>query len=171
MLQKKICLLGSFAVGKTSLIRRYVDSIFSEAYQTTLGVKIDKKVVSVDDDAVSLIVWDVQGEDHSQDILPAYLQGMAGYLLVVDPTREYTMSNAWLLRSQIEEAVGSTPFVLALNKCDLKQEWTIDPNILEYLQEGAIATIETSALTGAGVEKCFESLADALLHPEGEPSV
>jgi len=71
----------------------------------------------------------------------------------------------------IVDAVGNTPFVLALNKSDLKQDWVIDPNILEYLQEGAIATIETSALTGAGVEKCFELLASALLHPEGEPSV
>mgnify|MGYP000274175618 CR=1 FL=1 len=163
MIQKKICLLGNFAVGKTSLVRRYVDSLFSEEYQTTLGVKIDKKTLSIDGQKMAMILWDVQGEDHAQDILPAYLQGMAGYLLVVDPTREYTMTNAILLKSQINESLGQVPFVVALNKCDIKEQWDISDEVRSYLTAGALAVVETSAKSGEGVEECFEALASEFL--------
>ena len=65
MLQKKICMLGGFSVGKTSLVRRFVKSIFSETYLTTVGVKIDKKSVALPDKTVDLILWDLAGEDDS----------------------------------------------------------------------------------------------------------
>jgi GTPase SAR1 family protein len=76
-LQKKICMLGGFSVGKTSLVKRFVESVFSEAYLTTVGVKIDKKAVDLGDRAVNLILWDVAGEDghlHHQDDVPAWLR-------------------------------------------------------------------------------------------------
>ena len=63
VLQKKICMLGGFSVGKTSLVKRYVQSIFSETYLTTVGVKIDKKTVDLSDRIVNLILWDLAGED------------------------------------------------------------------------------------------------------------
>jgi small GTP-binding protein len=66
MLQKKICMLGAFAVGKTSLVRRFVESIYSDVYQTTVGVKIDKKNVQVHGKEVSLVLWDIYGEDDYQ---------------------------------------------------------------------------------------------------------
>jgi GTPase SAR1 family protein len=62
-LQKKICMLGGFSVGKTSLVKRYVQSVFSETYLTTVGVKIDKKTVDLSGRSVSLILWDLAGED------------------------------------------------------------------------------------------------------------
>ncbi len=113
-----------------------------------------------------MILWDVQGEDHAQDILPAYLQGMAGYLLVVDPTREYTMTNAILLKSEIREQHGDIPFVVALNKADIKEQWHIDEEVRRYLTANALAVIETSAKTGEGVEACFNSLAEQFLPTE-----
>ena len=63
MFQKKVCVLGAFGVGKTSLVRRYVQSIFSDAYLTTVGVKIDKKNLNVGETPVTLILWDIAGED------------------------------------------------------------------------------------------------------------
>ena len=66
MLQKKICMLGSFAVGKTSLVRRFVESMYSEAYHTTVGVKVDKKNVQVNGAEVTLVLWDIYGEDDYQ---------------------------------------------------------------------------------------------------------
>ncbi|MGI9289005.1 MAG: Rab family GTPase [Pseudomonadales bacterium] len=159
MIQKKICMLGSFAVGKTSLVSRFVHSIFSDKYLTTLGVKIDKTVVYVDGNPISLVVWDVQGEDQEQRILPAYLRGMAGYLLVVDPTRQYTLENALLLKMRVEQEIGPTPFVLALNKADLKSDWHFDEDDLRLLESDALAVVETSAKTGSGVEECFQTLA------------
>ena len=66
MLQKKICMLGSFAVGKTSLVQRFVKSIYSEVYQTTVGVKVDKKDVQVNGTDLTLMLWDIYGEDDYQ---------------------------------------------------------------------------------------------------------
>jgi len=74
MISQKICLLGAPAVGKTSLARRFVFSTFSDKYHSTIGVKIDKKSIVVDDMDVNLIIWDVQGEDRYQKVLGAYLE-------------------------------------------------------------------------------------------------
>ena len=91
MLQKKVCLLGGFGVGKTSLVRRYVQSIFSDTYLTTVGVKIEKKMVNVGAAEVALILWDIAGEDDITGIRTSYLRGAAGYFLVVDVTRGETL--------------------------------------------------------------------------------
>ena len=68
MIKKKICMLGAFSVGKTSLVKQFVDSIFSEKYQTTIGVKIDKKTLVAKGFEVNLILWDLPGEDDFQSI-------------------------------------------------------------------------------------------------------
>jgi len=140
IIQKKVCMLGSFAVGKTSLVRQYVDSIFSEKYASTIGVKIDKKSLSVSDKEVSLVLWDVYGKDDHQNVLPAYLRGMSGYILVADPTRPSTFEISFKLRDLVETTVGSRPFVLALNKSDLMHQWQMDSSHLAELQSYAVAT-------------------------------
>lgn len=159
MLQKKICMLGSFAVGKTSLVRRYVDSIFSENYVTTIGVKIDKKMVKSNNQDLSLILWDVYGEDNYQSVLPSYLRGMAAYILVIDPSRPDTFDSAKKLHLLVNETLGPKPFILVLNKSDIKSEWEINEPILSELSTAAIKTIETSAKTDTGVDEVFQALA------------
>ena len=94
MLQKKVCVLGAFGVGKTSLIRRYVESIFSDAYLTTVGVKIDKKTLTVGTEPVTLILWDIAGEDEVTPIRMSYVRGAAGYFLVADGMRAETLDVA-----------------------------------------------------------------------------
>lgn len=158
MLQKKICMLGSFAVGKTSLVRRYVDSIFSENYVTTIGVKIDKKNITVNNTDLGLILWDVYGEDNHQSVLPSYLRGMAAYILVIDPSRPATFASAKNLHSLVLDTQGDKPFVLVLNKSDIKSDWQIDEQIFSELSAAAICTVETSAKTDTGVNEVFQSL-------------
>ena len=75
MFKMKVCMLGAFAVGKTSLVQQYVNSIFSEKYQTTLGVKIDKKSLQVDGQQLELILWDLAGEDEFMEVRSSYLRG------------------------------------------------------------------------------------------------
>jgi small GTP-binding protein len=75
VVQRKVCMLGATSVGKSSLVRRFVESIFSEKYQATIGVKIDRKLVQVDDTQVSLLLWDLQGEDEFQRVRLSYLRG------------------------------------------------------------------------------------------------
>lgn len=163
MLQKKVCMLGYFAVGKTSLVRRCVESIFSEQYITTIGVKIDKKTLTVSEKEVTLVVWDVYGEDNQQSVMPAYLRGMAGYLLVVDPTRPNTVKKAEVLNNRVRETVGNLPFVLVKNKSDLKENWITEDSDLAALENTASAVIETSAKNDSNVDETFESLASAIL--------
>lgn len=161
MKQVKICMLGAFAVGKTSLVARYVKSVFSEKYHSTIGVKIDKKVVSVGDAPVTLVLWDLEGEDDLVRVQMTYLRGAAGYLLVVDGTRPETLETAVLLRRRIETEVGVLPFVLLLNKHDLVTDWALnDPGLLG-LRDSAEVTFNTSAKTGLNVEDAFAALAAA----------
>lgn len=160
MLQKKICMLGAFAVGKTSLINRYVNSIFSEHYITTIGVKIDKKSISANGIDMSLVLWDVYGEDNHQSVLPSYLRGMAAYVLVVDPSRPATFTSASNLHQLVLETIGPRPFVLALNKSDIKSDWEIDQAIFDELNEAALATLETSAKNDINVEETYQTLAN-----------
>jgi len=133
VLQKKICMLGGFSVGKTSLVKRYVQSIFSEAYLTTVGVKIDKKIVDLSDRTVTLILWDLAGEDDINTFRMTNMRGAAGYVLVADGTRSSTLDVALSLRQRVEAEYGPLPFVLLLNKSDLKEEWTIGDAEVEGL--------------------------------------
>jgi small GTP-binding protein len=165
MLQKKICMLGSFSVGKTSLVARFVQSIFSERYLTTVGVKIDKKVVSFGGQDMTLMLWDLYGEDEYQKVRMSYLRGGAGYLLVADGTRPATLDKALAIQEEAQKNFGPTPFVIALNKCDLIDEWEIAPEREAELAGRARKIIRTSAKTGEGVELAFETLAEATSAP------
>ena len=158
-LQKKICMLGGFSVGKTSLVKRFVASVFSEAYLTTVGVKIDKKTVDLGDRAVNLILWDVAGEDDVSTVRMSYLRGSAGYVLVADGTRLSTLEVALSLRERVEAELGALPFVLLLNKSDLKDEWAIDDAKMEELRQTGWSVRASSAKSGEGVEDAFRELA------------
>jgi small GTP-binding protein len=163
MIQKKVCLLGSFAVGKTSLVSRFVSSVFSEKYLSTVGVKVDKKVMAVGDRQLTLVLWDIYGQDRFQTVQPAYLQGASGYILVADGTRFETLEVARDLQKIAIGVAGDVPCVLALNKADLVSEWQIDEKALVRIANAGWPVHRTSAKTGAGVEDVFSSLAQAML--------
>jgi small GTP-binding protein len=163
MIQKKVCMLGATGVGKTSLVSRFVSSIFSDKYMTSVGVKVDKKTVTVDEDPVTLVLWDIYGEDAFQSVRASYLRGAAGYLLVADGTRQLTLDTARSLQKTAEEAAGRVPFVLAMNKADLAAEWQVDDKALWKIAEEGWSIVRTSALTGAGVEEVFMKLTRAMV--------
>ena len=163
MIKKKICLLGAFAVGKTSLVQQYVHSIFSEKYHTTVGVKIEKTQVTIGDDAVDLIIWDLHGEDEFQHVRLSYLKGSSGLIFVADGTRQATLATALNLKQIAENTLGSIPFLVLVNKEDLKDQWEIDPKILEDMGKNGIPVIKTSAKTGRDVQEAFERLTRTML--------
>ncbi|OUM02251.1 Rab family GTPase [Variovorax sp. JS1663] len=162
MLQRKICLLGAFGVGKTSLVRRFVDTIFSDAYLTTVGVKIDKKVISTGAEDLALILWDIAGEDEVAAVRVSYLRGAAGYLLVVDGTRPETLATAESIQGRITAELGAVPFFVLLNKADLEQDWALPPGRIQALEAEGWLFRRTSAKTGMGVEEAFQELAARL---------
>ena len=104
-------------------MRRYVDTIFSDAYLTTVGVKIDKKVLTVGTEQLALILWDIAGEDEVSAVRVSYLRGAAGYLLVVDGTRPETLETAASIQTRVNAEVGGVPFLVLLNKADLQEDW------------------------------------------------
>jgi len=162
-MQKKIALLGAAGVGKTSLVRRFVASLFDDRYLTTIGVKVDKKVVPVGAAEVTLMIWDIAGAEEHFTVPTAYVKGAAGYLLVADGTRPETLGEAAQLKAQIAHDLGPIPFVVVVNKRDLADQWRADDTALASVAEGALTTLETSAKTGDGVEDAFARLAAALI--------
>jgi small GTP-binding protein len=158
MIQKKVCMIGTAGVGKTSLVAKFVHSMFSDKYLTTVGVKIDKKTVSVDGSEVTLIIWDLAGDDDYQRLQTSYLRGTGGYLLVADGTRRVTLDQVVEIQGRVAEVIGSVPFLLALNKADLAPQWEIDEAQMRSLAKRGWHLCKTSAKEGAGVEEAFVEL-------------
>jgi len=163
IIHKKICMVGDFAVGKTSLARRFVSDVFSDDYITTVGVKIETRTVPVSEgDSVKLVVWDIAGADKLDALRTTYLQGASGYLLVTDGTRRNTLESALALKTSIDRQTKNLPFRMLLNKQDLREDWEITRDDYQQIAEQNIAFVETSAKTGDGVEEVFLEMAKEL---------
>ena len=167
MIQKKVCMVGAFATGKTSLVARFVQGIYSDKYQTTIGVKIDKKVVETNGQTVNMMLWDIHGEDEFQNVRMSYLRGSAAYLLVVDGTRRASLETALNLKAKVAENIGNIPFILVVNKYDLVSEWEITEADIAELQDKGIELIKASAKTDLAVEDCFLRLATKMIEAAG----
>ncbi|WP_371734936.1 Rab family GTPase [Aliikangiella sp. G2MR2-5] len=165
-LSKKICMVGAFAVGKTSLVRRFVDSIFSEKYHTTIGVKIDKRQVELHENSVQLILWDIEGVDIFTDLNASYLRGASGIILVIDGTRPATLDTAKELISLIENTISDYRIVVLFNKHDLEQEWAMPAALTDSLNIDKDSIFFTSAKTGENVEEAFQHLTELICPPE-----
>ena len=158
-------MLGGYSVGKTSLIRRFVHSKFSEDYLTTIGVKVDKKSVHLERDGIGhdldLMLWDIAGEDDFFSVPDSYLRGAHGLFFVVDSTRVTTVDPVLSLNQRAQELLGDVPRLIVLNKCDLEEQ--LQPNHHSELQGVATDLHTTSAKDGTGVESAFVRLATNLL--------
>lgn len=159
MKTRKICMIGDFAVGKTSLVSRFVHSTFSDRYLTTVGVKVDTKLVELPSgDALKLVLWDLAGKSAFAGIDTSYLRDASGYLLVMDGTRPETLEHAIQLQAQTESQLGAKPFCALLNKHDLQDRWLVGDDSTAALESRGWRLGRTSALTGDGVEQAFVQL-------------
>ena len=150
-------------MGKTSLVKHFVHSIFSEKYHITIGVKIDKKIVTIDDQDIKLMLWDIAGEEEHFAIPTSYLKGSDGLLLVVDGTRSTSYDQAIDIQRRTQEAISEVPFVIVLNKNDLVDEWQMGEDIMDDMRQKDCLMIETSAKLGTGVEEAFNALVQKIL--------
>jgi hypothetical protein len=156
-------MLGSFAVGKTSLVRRFVETLFSDTYQTTVGVKVDKKVVDVHGQPVTLVLWDIQGVEEAEPLRRSYLRGAHGYLVVCDGTRGETLAQCLEIADKAKVSIGDVPSLLLVNKADLKDQWEIPLEVLDGLRGKGWQILETSAKDGQNVEEAFQMLASSMV--------
>ena len=165
MIQKKICVLGAAGVGKTSLTAQFVHSKFSEKYLSTMGVKIDKKIVHIDDIQVNLMIWDIHGEEKYKKITSSYLRGAAGILTVIDGTRPETIQTAHEILERVHTDIGKIPNIFLCNKADLTDAWDMNPQQLDELKQYNNPIYNTSAKTGEHVEESFVQLTRMLIEP------
>lgn len=157
----KVCIVGDFAVGKTSVVERFVNNQFSEKYLTTVGVKVDTKEIDLPDAGVrqKLILWDVAGTDTFGATELAYLRGAAGHVFVADGTRPHTLGTVAQLREDINGRYGAAPSVLLINKHDLTGSWEVSNERIAQVRPDFGAVFLTSAKTGAEVENALAQLA------------
>jgi len=171
-ISKKVCLVGDFAVGKTSLIRRFVYDLFDDKYLSTIGVKVSRKRIMLPSaegaDAplteLTMMLWDLAGSEEFTQVRASYLRGTAGALLVCDLTRAETLES---LRSYADDLWSVSPsarVVLAANKQDLVEERQLTVEQIEAAAADLGAPFYlTSAKTGQGVEAAFYHLGRLLL--------
>jgi small GTP-binding protein len=159
MIKKKVCMVGAFATGKSSLVRQFAHGVFSERYHTTVGVRVEKKSLELDGTPVEFILWDLHGEDDFQTVRLSYLKGAAGCFYVVDGTRAETTDVALGLKARVDEAYPGMPCVMLLNKKDLIDSWELRPDDEHRLAATGAPVLATSAKTGAQVDDAFLTLA------------
>ena len=165
LIQKKICLLGNFAVGKTSLVRRFVEGRLNDKYLSTIGVKISRKVIARSYGQLNILVWDmIGGEDLDTKVEMSYLHGAAGALMVCDLTRNNTLDVFESYVQQIRTVSPRIPLLVIANKVDLVKERAISDEQLQTISKelGGQTFYLTSAKTGENVETAFLHLADLI---------
>jgi len=118
MISKKIILIGDFSTGKTSLIRRFVDNQFSDTYLSTIGVKISRKNITLENETIQGLIWDIEGGTEKKPVNRTYIKGAHGCIIVADITRSDTIDNLSYYIDIIQNIVPSAPFVIVLNKAD-----------------------------------------------------
>jgi len=166
MISKKITLIGDFSTGKTSLIRRFVDNEFSDKYLSTIGVKISKKVIDVDEQKVQGLIWDIEGGTETKPINQTYLRGMHGCIIASDITRQETVDNVENYINIIQSISKDIPFIVVLNKYDKIDEQKAQTVYFDLLLKLGISEERlyfTSAKSGMGVEMVFTTLAKLLI--------
>jgi len=164
-IKRKVLLLGDGAVGKTSLIRKFVMDQFDDKYIASIGTKVTKKVINfkLKDDELNLVllIWDILGQSEFKGVIGASFYGASGAFLVADMTRRPTLENlkkVWLPR--VEEVAKELPIVFLGNKADLSDEYAFREKDLAELADTYDAPhFLTSARTGLNVNMAFYRIA------------
>ncbi|MEL7250091.1 MAG: Rab family GTPase [Bacteroidota bacterium] len=160
MISKKVVITGHFGVGKTSLFNRFISNTFNEKYLTTIGVRVDKKMVEIDGQEVSLVIWDLAGEVSQEKVPRSYFLGASAIIYVFDLSRPATFSR---LDDDLQYIQTVLPNVLVRkvgNKKDLVTNET-----LQNIHQQTNPHYFTSARTGENVLELFQNIARAMLSP------
>ncbi|MEZ5933305.1 MAG: hypothetical protein R3F54_15410 [Alphaproteobacteria bacterium] len=165
-LARKICLLGDFSVGKTSLIRRYVHDEFSLDYHATVGVQVHQYTDEIETcrgvTSFDQIIWDIEGSKFGEELISSYVLGSAGALIVGDAARSNAIAPMMSHARRFLDILPGRPVVFALNKLDLVAE-DERPDAGELVTRFGGELVHTSALTGEAVRALFHALGKRVL--------
>src|SRR3972149_5787265 len=166
----KVCLVGEHAVGKTSLIRRYVLEEFDDRYIVTLGAKVSKKEMLLTPKSgppvqMDMTIWDIMGSKGFRELLrEAYFHGAQGILAVADITRYDTLEDLDSWVESVFRTVGEIPVAFAVNKLDLRDQAAFGEEQVKQATEAFNAPyFFSSAKTGENVETVFQSLGETVV--------
>jgi small GTP-binding protein len=165
---KKVCLLGSFAVGKTSLVRRFVCDLFDDKYLSTVGVKVSRKSLTLPQGQeqvdLTMMLWDMDGRQEFRHVRSSYLRGAAAAVLVCDLTRPESLEALRVFVEDLRDISPNARLIVAANKRDLTDQMRITAKqAASFAASLGTACYLTSAKTGEGVENLFRYLGSLLL--------
>jgi small GTP-binding protein len=166
--KKKVCLIGDPAVGKTSLIRKYVTDVFDDKYIGTLGTKVTKKRVLIEQPEINydltLAIWDILGQKEFQRIQNMAYRGAKGAFLVCDLTRKETLDNLQEWSNAIKQVTNEIPIIIVANKCDVETQAFGEDEIKVIAKKLNDAPyIITSAKNGDNVNESFYSMGEFVI--------
>ena len=160
MISKKVILTGSFGVGKTSLFNQFIFNQFSDKYLTTIGVKVNKKVINIGGEDLSLLLWDIAGEVSQDKVPTSYFLGASGIIYVIDLTRPSTFVNIKSDLALMKELLPNAEISIVGNKKDLVSEADFEQVLAGISVKPDFVT---SAKTGENVEMLFFELGKAMI--------
>jgi len=162
---RKVVVIGDPAVGKTSLIKRFVQDVFDDRYLNTIGAKVMKKELGLNRPDtgeivdLKLILWDIAGQESFSTVKKAYYRGASGAIVVCDMTRKETMEDMHRWIENLFDVSDVVPMVIICNKKDLSEEVQFSmENVTEEFAPYGAPVYETSAKTGENVEMIFHEL-------------
>jgi len=153
-------MVGAPGVGKTSLVRRFVHSVFSDEYRSTLGVKVDRKTIEIGETSVSMVLWDMHGEAEGLAVPDSYLRGAGATLAVFDAGNPASTEQAGTMLARVRSVSPNTFGLAVANKSDLDPDWVQVDQAAQLI--GAADVHRTSAKNGDGVEDVFVAVANAM---------
>ncbi len=169
-IKRKVCLLGNPAVGKTSLIRKYIFDSFSDKYISTVGTKVSKKDIEIEIKKIDLkltltmMVWDILGQSGYRSLHSMFYKGASGALIVCDLTRRETYDSLKIWGDSLTEVTGEIPIVFLGNKKDMSDKYDFDPQSLKSISNNyKTFSFLTSAKSGLNVENAFSRLAQMIV--------
>lgn len=162
----KILTLGESSVGKTCILRRYVEGQFFKNQISTIGIDFKSKNLKINNHEIRLKIWDTAGEERFRNITSQYYKGAEGIILVFDLTKKESFDkiNDWIKQIKLNTQSDEIAIVLLGNKKDL-----VDMRVISF-EEGkeraeafGIKFFETSALDGSGIEDAFLCLSEEIM--------
>lgn len=170
IIKRKICLLGAFSVGKTSLVERFVHDRFDEKYLTTVGVNVSSKLMPPIQDSQNgqtiqymFLIWDIAAIETFDPMMENYFRGASGALAVADLTRLQTIEDLGKICNKFKSANPEAALVVVGNKMDLfKDNEAVTSDLKNLASEYTSDVMLTSAKSGDGVEKAFISLSSSI---------